>query len=192
MSNVQKFREPVMAPEFLTLDGSAVGGSATSGTPTSGSGSASVEESAAAVQKAVFTLNISDGDWLNATDSVELELGSLGREVLCLGTVGDLVLTKKGALLSTTDIDLGVGIIANTSNPSVMAGDEDLLCEKLDFNDDTLSLDMEWSHACVVARDGNAIIPSANSVWLNMYANVGADSTYDLTGTVTVYFVDLG
>lgn len=190
MSNVHKFREPLMAPEFLTISGDPVGGASPSG---AGSGNvASYVESGAAVQKATFTLNIVDGDWLNATDSVELELGALGRKALVLAVSGDLLLTKKGSLLPTTDIDLGVGIVANASPFNTLAGDEDILTEKLDFNDDTTSLPMVWDSMPTTARDGGAIVPAANSIWLNMYANVGADSTYDLSGTVTVFFIDLG
>jgi len=192
MSNVQKFREPIMAPDFLRIDGTAVGGGGASatGTPTTTDANVTATETAAAVQRLRFTFAVTDGDWLNATDTASHNMGTLGRRGMILGTVGSLLLTKKGSLLTTTDIDLGVGVQENTD--SVMSADEDIIVEKIDFNDDTLSLQMDWSTGCQTNGEGTYVAEASTPLWLNMYANVGADSTYDLTGYIDIFFVDLG
>ena len=190
--NVQKFNEPILAPDFLKTDGTTLGGGGaeTTGTPTVSDSNVTALESAAAVQKIRYTFNVSDGAWTASGDNGNANLGNLGRAALVLGSVGNLLLTKKGNLLGSTQIDLGIGTSANAD--ATMSTTEDIICEKLDFNEVTTSLAMVWTSGCQTTRTGTHLLAGDDDIWLNLYGNIGADATYDLTGTVDIFFVDLG
>lgn len=192
--NVRRFNEPVLAPSFLQMDGSAIGGSNATGetsVPESVLG-VTVAEDSAPVMRVTFTLDIVDGVWSNTGDVANVNLGSFTRDVLVLGSTGAMILTKKGTLTAATDIDMGIGIQENTSNTSILSGNEDILVEKLDFNEDSLNVLMSWTSGCGVQRTYTQSVTSSDSLWLNMYGNVASDATYNLRGTITFFVVDMG
>ena len=192
--NVRRFNEPVLAPSFLQMDGSAIGGSNAPGTPSvpESATDITVSEDSAPVQRVTFTLDIVDGVWSNTGDVANINLGSFGRDVMVLGSTAAMILTKKGALLASTDFDLGVGTIENTSLTSTLAGNEDILVEKLDFNDDSLNVLVSWISGTGTTRTATKVVESSDSIWINMYGNVSTDATYNLRGTITFFVVDMG
>lgn len=135
---------------------------------------------------------------LEANDYGSLKLLDLpDRNVMILGVEVDLVLTKQGntnGIVAATDLDVGVGSAA-ASNTTLSGAMIDVL-EKADIDTDALAVDYE----AVMVGQSTAKPPVclADSASLALYLNavavagITADSSLSVSGTVDIFYLDLG
>jgi len=223
MGNVHKFREPILATtivgpngtskavnDLLAADlsgatpGDAILVGSTPGTFESGPAGASpagsstaaagtVSETPLAVQKVSFTL---DDESVEVTSvSGSLNLGTFGRNVAVMGVrSADLVGVKDGtAAIASTDIDFGIGTAVTNGVP--FSGTEDNIVEKIDFNDDVLSVDMSFTsypgESGTVVTEHPATVLADDDIIINLYLNVGTTGSLTFSGTIDFFVVDL-
>lgn len=184
-----------MAPDYLKIDGTAVGGGASASTAATAAGDVTVSETGAATQRVDFTM---DGEVVaitNGSDTGSLTLGSLGRDAAIFGVRASLAGVKDGTgAITTTDIDFGIGTAVTDGQP--FSANEDNIVEKIDFNDDALTVDLSFVRTSGVSSTVPTEFPVAvvpdDDLIVNLYLNVASDGSLTLTGTISVFFIDLG
>lgn len=132
-----------------------------------------------------------------------LDYGSLkvvdlpDRNMLLLAVEADLVLTKQGntnGIITTTDLDVGMGTAA--ASATTLATTMIDILEKVDIDGDTLAVDFErHSNDQSTATFPKRIVDGASSaLYLNAVAigGITADSSLSCSGTIDIYYVDLG
>jgi hypothetical protein len=146
------------------------------------------------------TLNLS-GKTLSVTEA--LDYGSLllmtwpDRNIHILGMEVDLVLVKgdvTNGLEAAVDIDVGMGSTAASAQTLATTMIDYL--EKQDLDTDALSLDLEVN----VLGQSTATFPkqladaAANKLYLNcgVPAGITADDALTVSGSIDLYFIDLG
>lgn len=115
------------------------------------------------------------------------------RNLLIIGCEVDLELVKDGTgFIDTTDLDVALGTTA-ADNTTLPAGSVNIL-PKVDLNATDLSPALQ-SHSLAASPVLTPVLDAAtNHVYLNISGptETGEDATVTATGTVEIYFVDLG
>lgn len=182
----QKIRQVLDAPNLR--------GEATLPTPNTG---IAMDSIAVIPQKVTFTLAGTEISVAAADDFGSVKLCDLPDKNLHLLAVEvDLVVTKAGTtngIVAATDLDMAIGTAA-ASNTTLATTMIDVI-EKVDINDDALVVDFE----AISVGQSTAAFPlqiadgASNSLFINLSpGNITADDSVSLTGTVDLYFVDLG
>lgn len=157
-----------------------------------------VSNTALVPQRARITLSGATLTILAANDYGSLKVCDLPfRNLMLLAVEVDLTLVKQGntnGLLSTTDLDLGVGTAA--ASATTLATTMIDIIEKVDQDTDALSVTMQaHSNDQSTATFPKRIADGVNAaLYLNAVAIAGitADSTLTVSGTIDVYFIDVG
>jgi len=200
MSNVQKFREPIMAPDFLRIDGQSVGGGGatptdSAGTPATG---ATLAESAAAVQKVVVTMTDLAINIPAATDRGGTALFNFGaRCVTLVGINADFTVTRDGTnIVAATNVSIACGPVINSSFPMAASArtfmqtitlSDDVLTDTVDLNVPTTAEGSQLTSTYPLA------VGQGSDFYLNAGAsNGGVDDDLLVNGTIEVYFIDMG
>ncbi len=148
-------------------------------------------------RRARFTLTAASISVAAASDFGSLKLCDLPDTNLhLLGLEADLVFTKGGTtngIVATTDLDVGIGTAA--ASASTLAGAMINILEKVDLDGNSLSVSL-GSHT---QGQSTATFPqqlgdgASNALHLNLATtNITADDTVAVTGTVDLFYIDLG
>lgn len=117
------------------------------------------------------------------------------RNLMLLGVEVDCVVTKQGntnGIVAATDLDMAVGTAtaSNTTLSSAMIN----VIEKVDIDTDSLSVAFEahsndnaTSTFPLRVADG-----ASTALFMNISCAITADSSVTVTGTIDIYYVDLG
>lgn len=149
-----------------------------------------------ATRKVTLTLDAVEVTVLEANDYGSAELYTFpDRNIMILGCETDLVITKGNAMNgigSATDLDVSLGTAA--ADATTLADAMLDVMPKQDIDANSLTPDFNaHSLAAVPVLTG---IPDAadNKLYFNVVAigGITADDTVSLTGTITLFFIDLG
>lgn len=186
---VQKNRQPLLAPQLM--DGLSLK------VTEPGSGAA-IKDEAVVIRRARITLT-------NAvlTVTAALDYGSLkvcdlpNRNLMLLAVEADLTLVKEGntnGIVAATDLDVGMGTAA--ASATTLASTMIDVLEKVDVDTDALSVTFQrHSNDQSTATFPKRIADDANAaLFLNAVpiAGITADSTLTVSGTIDVFYVDVG
>lgn len=200
MSNVQKFREPIMAPDFLRIDGTAVGGGGATPTDTAGSPptGATLAESAAAVQKVVVTMSNMAINIPAATDVGGTRLFNFGARCVTLVSINaDFTVTRDGTNIpAATNVTIACGPVINSSFP--MAANARTFMQSITLSADVLTDTVDLN--VPTTAEGTPLtgtyplaVGQGSDFYLNAGAsNAGSDDDLIVNGTIEVYFIDMG
>lgn len=198
-SNVHKFREPVMAPSFVTTDGTPVGGGGVdSSIDATLSGATSVSDAQGPIRTITWTLTNVPIELLAASDIGDLLLGTVGaRHWMCLACTADLSFDKNSVISDGTTLSYGVGTTANASFP-VSTAAENLMIQQ-DLAAGTAIVTSEktapTSTGATAAASSFPRYFSRDEVGIHLAIggnNTGANGDIIVTGTVTLHILDLG
>lgn len=186
---VQKNRQPLLASQLM--DGLSLK------VTEPGSGVAITDE-AVIPRRARLTLTNAVLTITAALDYGSLKLCDLpDRNLMLLGVEVDLTLVKQGntnGLLAATDLDLGVGTAA--ASATTLATTMIDVIEKVDQDTDALSVTMQrHSNDQATATFPKRIVDgSSSALYLNAVpiAGITADSTLTVSGTVDIFYMDVG
>ena len=122
---------------------------------------------------------------------VEL-LGLPDTNILVLGAEADLAVAKDGAgVLAATDVTVALGTAAATG--TALSGAESDMLDALPLTAD--ALEVAWrAHTQANAAPAPLYVPDgpSSALYLNAAATVSADGGLTVSGTVDLYYVDLG
>lgn len=184
-----KMRQQMLAPELL--DPISVRASEP------GAGVA-LDDKPVLIRRMRLTLTAATLSVLAANDYGSLKVCDLpDRNMLLLAVEADVVLTKQGntnGIVAATDMDVGMGT-APASNVTLATTMIDIL-EKVDLDADAATASFQ-RHS---NDQATAVFPKrlADSATQALYLNVGlpnlitADSSLSCTGTIDVWYIDLG
>lgn len=189
MSNVHKFREPIMAPEFLRIDGEAVGGGADLPTLDPGADGDTVTISAPGLVKLSITFDVA-ATVLSTADFATFELCERpNSNLLILATRLNLTGTKT----QTNAVAIGVGSQAMTS--STLSGAlVDVLTSSGSLNNGATAVTYDSNGA----DDGSSAPPRVITAdadehfHLNVQHIVNSNSDITLAGTLEITYLDMG
>jgi hypothetical protein len=151
-----------------------------------------------AARKATVTLTGLSVSVTEALDYGSAKICDLpDRNLMLFGVEVDLVLTKGGTtfgIVAATDLDVGIGTAA--ASATTLATTMIDIIEKNDLDTNALAVDFE-AHS---NNQATATFPkriaddAATALYLNVVpvAGITATDTVSATGTVTIYYMDLG
>ncbi len=148
------------------------------------------------VQKATLTLTALVMNVTAALDYGSVAFADLpDSNLLLLGCEADIVVTKGNAstgIEAAVDLDMAIGTVA-ASNVTLASTMEDIL-DKLDIDADSLTPDFNGHSSAattmpLLIQDG-----ATNKLFINCGLPVGitVDDTLTMTGTVTIFYIELG
>lgn len=117
------------------------------------------------------------------------------RNMLLLGVEVDCVVTKQGntnGVVAATALDMSVGTA--TASNSTLSSTMVNVIEKKDIDTSSLTVDFE-AHS---NDNATSTFPlritddAATALYMNLAASITADSSVTVTGTIDIYYVDLG
>lgn len=189
----QKNRQSQLMSAGIEASDALCGGSLD---PVVASGATLQSDDAMAVRKAVinldeFVLNLeADDDYIGAkiADMPDSNLLYLGVEV-------SLELVKGGVtngLVAATDITMAIGTVV-ASNSTLSATMQDLVeLDALTATDSSPEWLAHSSDQSTIPMPYRRLDAATNAIYLNLAASVTVDDTLTCSGTVTVYYIDLG
>lgn len=159
-----------------------------------GTGVAQTFDYPVAVRRMRLTLTSAALAIAEANDYGSLELCTLpDKNLLVLGCEADLSIVKGGVtngLVAATDLDVGIGTAA-ASNATLATTMINVLA-KQDVDTDALTVTMQ-AHSLAASPSFLGIVDGAtNKLYLNAAASITADDALAVSGTIDVYFIDLG
>ena len=193
---VQKQTEPLLVHQLLDRNGNEIVG-APSATPIAGSSAAAtVLLKQDRVRKVTVTLDPLSLAVTEALDYGSVAFVDLGdTNMMLLACESDLVVTKGGVvtgIVAATDLDMAIGTAA--ASATTLATTMENVLDKLDV--DALGLVVDFDGHSSAATTMPLVIASgaANKLYINAVPIGGilADDTLSLSGTVTLYYIDLG
>lgn len=138
-----------------------------------------------------LTINVAAANDYGGTKIMDLpdtNLVLLGVEVNC-------TVTKAGTtngIVAATDLDMSIGTAVAAATPLATTAID--VIEKVDINDDALSVtfqahsnDQSTAAFPLVIGDG-----ASNALYMNLAAAITADDSVSVSGTVDIYYVDVG
>ena len=163
---------------------------------TAGTGVAVSEAAPLAVQRVTLTLTNALITVLDADDFGSLAIWTFpDRNLHVLNAEVNLSIVKDGVgFISTTDLDIALGTAAasNTTLATTMLN----VLPKQDANADALTVTVAASTFTAVGTAAGLAVPDAanNILYLNASAptEISEDGTLTVTGTIDLYFIDLG
>jgi hypothetical protein len=195
--NVHKFKEPILAPDFLRIDGASVGGSgATPVVAAVAVAPFTIVDTPVAIQRLRVTLDAYQFDILAAADFASVKLAELGSRVIMMGVQSELDFVKDNTgVLTTAALDVAMSsAAASSSNFTSVAANADLM-PKIDINGTGDHLDQAFDRFTLLSGATVTNYPRVSintGVYLNIQTSILADGFLTLTGWIDLYYIDLG
>jgi hypothetical protein len=207
---VQKFNEPVLVYELQDADGTIIDLSAgvtnaasiaaletAPAEPIAGSAAESVATiEQQRVQKVTLTLTALVLPVTAALDYAGVAFADLGdTNLMLLGCEADIVVTKGNestGIEAAVDLDMAIGTA--TASATTLAGAMEDVLDKIDLDADTLDVDFDGHSQAATTMPLFLPDGAANQLFINCGLPVGitVDDTLTMSGTVTLYYIDLG
>lgn len=117
------------------------------------------------------------------------------RNIMLLGMEVDCVVTKQGnanGIVAATDINMSIGTGVSAATP--LAGTAIDVIEATAITADTLVVDFEAhsSNQSTVPFPKKLLDSATLALYMNITATITADSSVEVTGTIDIFYVDLG
>tara|TARA_R110000796_G_scaffold41179_2_gene101977 strand:+ start:23637 stop:24242 length:606 start_codon:yes stop_codon:yes gene_type:complete len=194
--NVQKFREPIMAPDFLKTDGTVLGGGgSTPATAAVGQGPFVIQDNTAAIQRLRITFDAYQADILAVNDFVSIYVAEMGDRFYTLGVESELDFVKDGTGILTTGVfDVAMSSVAAISASFTTLANSDVMLKE-DVNGIGDQLDYAFNQFVVLSGNTVTGYPRASigtGLYFNVQTSILVDGHVTLTGWVDVYYIDLG
>ena len=155
---------------------------------------ASVEQQR--VQKVTLTLTALVMNVTAALDYGGVAFADLGdTNLMLLGCESDVVVTKGNAstgIEAAVDLDMAIGTA--TASATTLAGAMEDVLDKIDLDADSLTVDFDGHSQAATTMPLFLADGASNHLFINCGLPVGitVDDTLTMTGTVTLYYIDLG
>ncbi|NJL70940.1 MAG: hypothetical protein HC888_04640 [Candidatus Competibacteraceae bacterium] len=159
-----------------------------------GAGVAQTFDYPVAVRRARLTLTDATVTILEANDYGSLELCTLpDKNIIVLACEADLSIVKDNTtngVVAATDLDVAIGTAA-ASNATLSSTMVNVLA-KQDVDTDAVTVTMQ-AHSLASTPVLLGIVDAAtNKLYLNVAASITADDGVTVSGTIDVFFIDLG
>lgn len=204
---VQKFNEPVLVYELQSADGTIIDLSGIAGNaaaiaaapanPIVGSSGASVAAvGQEKVQKVTLTITALVMNVTAALDYGSVAFADLGdTNLMLLGAESDLAVTKgevSTGIEATVDLDMGIGTAA--ASATTLATTMIDVLAKIDLDADTAVVQFDGHSSLATTMPLVIASGASNQLFINCGLPVGitVDDTLTMTGTVTLYYIDMG
>jgi hypothetical protein len=151
-------------------------------------GNVNAVKQAKALQMEVLTLTAAEIEIDEANDYGSLKLVDFpSSNIIIVGAQVDLVCTVDGTVITDPeDIDWALGTVALTSTNFSNAGEKNVVTEA-----DVAALGV-MQKATATAEANVGLAQGSNALYLNIQATIGTTATQSFSGTIRLYFIDLG
>lgn len=194
--NVQRFNQPILAPDYLRLDGASVGGAGASPlNAATAVGAVTIVDTPLAAQRLRVTITNYVGVITAAADFYSLSLATMGDRYLTLGIRSEMDFVKDGTgVVSGAAIDVSMSSVAASSQSLSTFANSDVMLKK-DINGAGNHLDQDFDSFAVIS--GTTVTsyprPSAGSgLFLNVQSAVTVDGSITINGWIDIFYIDLG
>jgi len=193
---VQKIRQPILHSGGVRVPSGI--NSTDFGKPiVDGVSAVTVTETERKIRATVFTITALSITMLAANDYGSSKITDLpDTNMLVLGAECDLVVTKAGTtsgIVAGTDIICGIGTTA-TADTTIGTTDQNIIAATT-LSTDALAVDLDVHNLAASAAPVGILDGASNALYFNVAvtgSNPSADDSVSVTGTLTMYWVDLG